>query len=252
MQISKRLKAVADMVTSGSILADIGTDHAYIPIYLTEQGKIPRSIAMDVNRGPLEKAREHIAQFGMEQKIETRLSDGLAALKEGEARSIVIAGMGGLLTIRILRDGQEKLNGCGELILQPQSDIKLVRAYMEEKGWQIVREEMVCEEGKYYPMMRAVPARSQGNEGRTEGDAEQGQSRMSLTELQFGPLLLRERHPVLRDYLLREKQLSLRILTSLEGRTKEAAKRRRQEVEEELKLIDEALRLYEDTDRSET
>lgn len=89
MQISKRLEAVAGMVTSGSFLADIGTDHGYIPIYLVEHKRIPKAIAMDVNRGPLEKAKEHILQAGLQDKIETRLSDGLEKLKPDEAESIL-------------------------------------------------------------------------------------------------------------------------------------------------------------------
>lgn len=241
MQISKRLEAVAAMVTSGSILADIGTDHAYIPIYLAEKGIIPGAIAMDVNRGPLEKAREHIDRFALEEKIETRLSDGLDALEPGEVGSVLIAGMGGPLTVRILRDGKSKLTGCGELILQPQSDIKMVRAYIEDTGWKIVKEEIVCEEGKYYPMMRTVPS------GDKEGQQPaQENKKMSPMELRFGPLLLKERHPVLRDYLLREKRLNGRILDSLEGQTGEAALARRREVEEELKLTERALSLYEE------
>ncbi len=157
MQISRRLQAVADMVTSGSRVADIGTDHAYIPIFLMENGIIPRAVAMDVNAGPLARARAHIEARGLSEKIETRLSDGLTALAPGEADCIVIAGMGGPLTVRILTEGKDRLAGCRELILQPQSEIRLVRAYLEQKGWRIVREEMVCEDGKYYPMMRAVP-----------------------------------------------------------------------------------------------
>ena len=105
MQISKRLEAVADMVTSGCRIVDVGTDHGYIPIFLTEAGKITHAIAGDVNRGPLQKAVEHISQYGLEEQIETRLSDGLAAVQPGEADSIIIAGMGGPLTVRILKEG---------------------------------------------------------------------------------------------------------------------------------------------------
>jgi tRNA (adenine22-N1)-methyltransferase len=270
MQISKRLEAVAGMVTSGSVLADIGTDHAYIPIYLTEAGRIPHAVAMDVNKGPLQKAREHIADCGLEQQIETRLSDGLAALAPGEAQSVLIAGMGGPLTVRILQDGRDKLAGCRELILQPQSDIKAVRAYIEREGWQIVREEMICEDGKYYPMMRAVRMTGmQKNKsealpdfaGDSAGEPEHAKrdlenltrepgvsqcgSAMTALELRFGPLLLAHRHPVLREYLLREQGLNERILLSLEGQTGEAALARASEVKEELQLICDALRLYE-------
>ena len=84
MQLSKRLSAVAEFVTPGGCLVDVGTDHGYVPIALLEQKKISSAIAMDVNRGPLERAREHIAQYQMGDYIETRLSDGLHALRAGE------------------------------------------------------------------------------------------------------------------------------------------------------------------------
>ena len=85
MELSTRLQAVADFVTAGYKLADIGTDHAYIPIALVEQNRIPGAIAMDINEGPLQRAGEHIAENKMEKKIEIRLSNGFSALKKGEA-----------------------------------------------------------------------------------------------------------------------------------------------------------------------
>ena len=123
MQLSKRLSAVAEFVTPGGCLVDVGTDHGYVPIALLEQKKISSAIAMDVNRGPLERAREHITQYNMGDYIETRLSDGLHALRAGEGDSLLIAGMGGGLTIRILSEGEPLLSGFRELILEPQSDI---------------------------------------------------------------------------------------------------------------------------------
>ena len=106
MQLSKRLAAVARLVSAGSRLADVGTDHGYVPISLVCEGKIPSAIAMDVNRGPLNRARAHIKAQGLEKYIDTRLSDGLAALAPGEADSVLIAGMGGMLMMRILSQGQ--------------------------------------------------------------------------------------------------------------------------------------------------
>ena len=139
MQISKRLETVAGMVTSGRTVADIGTDHAYIPIYLIQENRAECAVAMDVNRGPLQRAKEHILQYGLEDRIDTRLSDGLAALSAGEADSVIIAGMGGPLTVRILEEGADRLENCAELILQPQSEIGLVRSYLQEKGWRAER-----------------------------------------------------------------------------------------------------------------
>ena len=154
MELSKRLQAVADLVTAHYKLADIGTDHAYIPIYLTQQKKITEAVALDVNEGPLQRAEEHIRENGLEAEIETRLSNGFQALQPGEVQSAVIAGMGGGLVIRILTEGAEVVRKLEECILQPQSEIEKVRAFLLEKGYEFLEEDMVCEDGKYYPMMR--------------------------------------------------------------------------------------------------
>ncbi len=220
------------MVTSGLCLADIGTDHGYIPIELVRSGRVPRAIAMDVNRGPLLRAREHIARYGLEDRIETRLSDGLSALAPGEAESIVIAGMGGPLTIRILEEGPKVLADCRELILQPQSEIRQVREYLEQKGYAILEEDMILEEGKFYPMMRAV--KSAG-----------GQKKMSGPELCYGPVLLEKKHPVLREYLDQEERLKLRVLEALEGKKTEAAANRRLELAGELEQLHRARLLFD-------
>ena len=191
MELSKRLKTVAGMITEGHRLADIGTDHAYVPIALCRRGIIPSAIAMDVNPGPLQRAREHIHAYQLEEKIQVRLSDGLKELSPGEVDTILIAGMGGLLTVRILENGKHLLSSdktdtsfseknlifmdpsdlertcmsssgesdrpVRELVLQPQSDIREVRKWLMENGWRIAEEHAVLEDGKYYPMLRAVP-----------------------------------------------------------------------------------------------
>ena len=147
MELSKRLTAVAALVTPGSRLADVGTDHGYIPIWLVKNGRIPCAVAMDVNKGPLLRAEENIREEGLEEKIETRLSDGLKKLCPGEADAAVIAGMGGALTIYILEAASRVLPGMKELILQPQSEIAKVRRWLEDQGWQIAEEDMVEEDG---------------------------------------------------------------------------------------------------------
>lgn len=150
------MKAVAAMVTSNGILADVGTDHGYVPIALVQRQKIPGAIAMDINKGPLARAKENIAAAHLEDYIQIRLSDGVEELEPGEADSILIAGMGGELIIHILSEGEKVCKKASELILQPQSDIRKVREYLREHQYKIVDEDMVCEDGKYYPMMRAI------------------------------------------------------------------------------------------------
>ncbi|MCM1430271.1 MAG: class I SAM-dependent methyltransferase [Muribaculaceae bacterium] len=219
--MSKRLEAVAALVTSWGVLADIGTDHAYVPIALAESGRIKRAIAMDVRRGPLSRARENIAAAGLADCIETRLSDGLTALSPGEASSIVIAGMGGELMRRILSAGEAVCGQAEELILQPQSDIARVREYLRLRGYRIDAEEMVWD-GKYYPMLRAVHA--------PEACGVRGEEEMALLGDLYGPLLLRDKHPLLLSFLEKEGEELARILESLDGQpeSEKAGKRRGQ------------------------
>lgn len=235
MELSKRLQAVADMAGEGCRLADIGTDHAYIPIWLVSRGRIPWAVAMDVNEGPLERARENIRQNGLENKIETRISDGFAALMSGEADTAVIAGMGGGLTIRILREGMGVAASLKECVLQPQSEIDKVRTFLLEEGFSFIREDMVEEDGKYYPIMCVRPPAAQCG-----GRAEQ----WSETELMYGRLLLSGRHPVLREYLERETRIKTGIINSLEGNDSDRAVQRIRELRHELDCAEKGLEYY--------
>ena len=149
MQLSKRLEAIVKLAGTCHCVADVGTDHGYIPIYMTEHHLTEKAIAMDVNKGPLERAQRNIRAYRMEQQITTRLSDGVAKLKAMEADCVIIAGMGGLLTIRILEAGKEILTTVPTMILQPQSEIGQVRKFLAEHGYRITAEDMVLDEGKY-------------------------------------------------------------------------------------------------------
>ena len=154
MELSKRLLAVASLVTTGSIVADIGTDHAYIPLYLIQEKKAPGAIAMDVNEGPLLRAEEHVRDAGLTEQIRLRRSDGLEQLSPGECDCAVIAGMGGGLMIRILSAHPEITKSLKECILQPQSEIERVRSFLLEEGFVFLQEDMVLDDGKYYMMMK--------------------------------------------------------------------------------------------------
>ena len=230
LQISRRLKAVAAMVGPGLVLADVGCDHGYIPIYLIQKGQIPRAIAMDINQGPLLRAREHIREWGLEAYIETRLSDGLKALEPGEAQCLVIAGMGGPLMERILTQGAPVLKDMKELILQPQSEIGHFRQFLAENGYRIIEEDMVEEEKKYYPMMKAV----QGSMHNTK-----------KAEYLYGKKLLEKRHPVLREFLEKEDRASRELLKKLTQVETSSAEKRKEELQEEIRDREEALAYYE-------
>ena len=202
------MQAVAAMVTSGGVLADIGTDHGYVPIALVQNHRIAGAIAMDINEGPLARAKEHIASAGLEGYIQTRLSDGVQALKVQEADSILIAGMGGELVIHILEEGEEVCRAAAELILQPQSEIRRVREYLRAHNYKIVDEDMVCEDGKYYPMMRVIHVDSDESWSKMNEE-----SRIACDI--YGPLLLRNGNPVLRRFLVRQHRQLTEIIQSL-------------------------------------
>lgn len=203
--LSKRLEAIASMITAGNILADVGTDHAYIPIYQIQCDKNPRAIAMDLRKGPLERAAEHILQYGLSDRIETRLSNGVEALEPKEADTIVIAGMGGELIMRIISDGEAVCKCAKELILQPQSEIAALRRYLRENGYRIAAEDMVFEDGKYYSMMRVSFC----------GESEESREEEYTIEDLYGPFLLEERHPVLKQYLQYQEGQLREILRTL-------------------------------------
>lgn len=154
--LSKRLRMLADMVTPGNRVADVGCDHAFLSIYLVQAGICPRALAMDVRTGPLAAAREHVAEWGLGSYIDLRLSDGLAACGPGEAETAVCAGMGGRLMERILTQGMDRAREMRELILQPQSELPRFRAFLRETGFAVVEEDAVFEDGKYYFAMKTV------------------------------------------------------------------------------------------------
>lgn len=157
--LSRRLQAVADLVSPGKRVCDVGCDHGYVSIYLIESGRADAVLAMDVNRGPLERARINVEKHGLTGYITLRLSNGLDAYRTGEAQSLVIAGMGGRLMQSILTKDKEKTEDFEELILQPQSELILFRKFLRTEGYTIVQEEMILEGGKFYPMMKHEKSR---------------------------------------------------------------------------------------------
>ena len=156
IRLSARLQALADLVTQGMAVADVGCDHGFLDIYLVQSGKSPSALAMDVRTGPLAAAAEHIREYGLEDRIATRLSDGLEKYLIGEAGTLVCAGMGGPLMQRILTAYPEKTDSFEEMILQPQSEIREFRVFLRENGYRIIAEKILIEDGKYYFPMKVV------------------------------------------------------------------------------------------------
>lgn len=150
MELSARLKKIAELIPQGSVIADIGTDHAYIPVYCFLNNIATRAIAMDVNEGPLLRAKTSLEKYGFADRAELRLSDGLERLNSGEADVIVIAGMGGLLIMEILEKGKSVINDDTLLILQPMIAPIELREYLYNNGFKIVNEYVEREENKFY------------------------------------------------------------------------------------------------------
>ncbi|WP_214820292.1 MULTISPECIES: tRNA (adenine(22)-N(1))-methyltransferase TrmK [unclassified Exiguobacterium] len=182
--LDRRLKQVVDYIPKGSVLADIGSDHAYVPCYALQQGIISKGIAGEVNVGPMEAAKAQVDLIGAREVIDVRLGDGLAVLQEDEATCISICGMGGSLIRSILEAGKEKLGAVERLILQPNVDGQHVRSWLLENGYILVEEAIVEENDKVYEILVG----------------EKGTETMysdNLTErtwqLLFGPYLIQER-----------------------------------------------------------
>lgn len=195
--LSRRMQAVADMVTPGSRVVDVGCDHGYVSIYLIQCQKAEHVLAMDINEGPLLRAAQHVEEAKLRSYITLRLSDGLCEFVKGEADTLICAGMGGRLMQRILERESDKTESIMELVLQPQSEIPLFRQFLADKGYSIAEEDMVLEEGKFYPVMKAVKT---------------GKSRpLSELEQRFGPVLLMQKHPVLKQYLIFEWEKGMRL-----------------------------------------
>ncbi len=258
-ELSKRMEAVAAMVPPQSFtVADVGCDHAYVSIALVKRKLCRRVIAMDVRSGPLRIAEGNVISCGETERIELRQSDGLGGLSPGEADAVILAGMGGLLVIRILTEGREILEAEKPpvLILQPQSDIREVRIFLYENAYHIVREQMVLEDGKYYTVMRAerkeeakirttapgythlyeetgktvdafMSGRLAGKRGE-EALCDKGESPAweespySEAEYQYGRCGLNGRDPVLAAYLEWERNVLTGILQKLDRQEKMA------------------------------
>lgn len=160
IELSERMQAVSALVPKGHVAADIGCDHGFVSIDLVQRSICPHVYAVDVRKGPLDRAKEHIASCGLKDKITAVLSDGLKEVPVcgSGADGFIAAGMGGKLIVSILTAVPEKTAQLSWCVLSPQSEIWLVRQALRELRFFIIEENMVLEEGKYYPMMLAVRA----------------------------------------------------------------------------------------------
>lgn len=251
IQLSKRLKYVADFITPEYVLADIGTDHGFVPIHQVSCKGTPKAYAMDINKGPLERANEHIAEAGLSDKIETRLSDGMHKLGIGEAESILIAGMGGALMVKILKEGSHALKTAKELVLSPHTEADLVRCFIRDSHFVIDREGMVYDAGKYYVVIHARLAADENEATKmyvNDSDNEDNRDYAATEDIwksyiRYGKLLIQEKPEIFKEFLNKELNTYKNIVAGLKDNITEAGIKRRQEVEGLIRITTMAVEL---------
>lgn len=229
LHLSKRLQVVADYVDEGARLADIGSDHAYLPCYLVEDNKIERAVAGEVVEGPYQNAKKEVESRSLQDRIAVRLGDGLSVLKESDSiNTVTIAGMGGSLIRSILESGQElkKIDGSETLILQPNINERTLREYLVENNYKITDESIIKENEKIYEIIKANPSKEP----------------ISYTEkeLLFGPVLLEVKPPIFIEKWKSMLQKNQFILSQMD-QAKAADKLKKKALKEELDLIKEVL-----------
>lgn len=215
LNISERLARIASHVPQGAKMADIGSDHAYLPLHLAQKGQIASAIAGELNEGPFRGAERNVRSRGYSDRITVRKGNGLAVIEPGEVDVITVAGMGGGTIREILSAGEEKLAGVQRLVLSPQGDSEGLRRWLGEHGWKILDEEMLVEDEKMYEIVVA----------------ERGEMAVDdRNAMEFGPILLAQKHPLIADrvdYELGKIRLALEGLEKAKG---DSGEQRRQEL----------------------
>ncbi len=191
-----RLYSAVQFIKPGSRCIDVGTDHAYLPIYLVESGICPQVLASDINQGPIDSASQHIRAAGLEDKILTRRADGLSGLENFRPDTVLIFGMGGELIARILEDAPWTKSKETDLVLQPMSRVGLLRAFLYENGYSIIGEAL-SQSGRIYQTLHA----------RYTGE----KTEYTQEELLLGRWNIEHPSPLFVDFVRHEKQVLERV-----------------------------------------
>ena len=205
LQLSKRLEAVASYIPKDSILADIGSDHAYLPCYAYLQGEIKSAIAGEVNEGPYMSAMEQVNKNEISSHIKVRKGNGLEVISPNEVDCITIAGMGGSLITTILDEGKEKLTGVSRLVLQPNIGAVKIREWLVKNDWELISEMIIEEDKKIYEILVAE-----------KGEPNRPYEQEKEAGLLLGPFLMQEKNDVFKKKWIHEKNHWEKIVQNLQ------------------------------------
>jgi tRNA (adenine22-N1)-methyltransferase len=215
VELGARLQAIANQIGPYQSLADIGTDHAFLPVWLIQNGKIMAAVAGDIQTGPLEAAKRTVREAAIGNKVEVRLGDGLRVVSPGEVEVAVVAGMGGSTIRQILQSSPEVVRVLRRIVCQPMTGAAGLREWLLTNGWIIVAEDLVREDDRLYEIIVAEP-----------GSAET----MDALLLEIGPQLWRNRHPLLSEHLIRLQRQYLYRATAMGKSRSDKVSRDRQEI----------------------
>ncbi|GAB6118077.1 MAG: hypothetical protein XD65_0140 [Caldanaerobacter subterraneus] len=218
MKLTERLRKIAEYIPHGSKVADIGTDHGFIPVYLIKSKIATYVVASDLNKGSLNKAVKEVQKRNLQSLIDTRLGNGLNVLSPGEVDVVVIAGMGGILITKILEEGKDIAKTIKKFILQPMKDSAYLRKYLIENGYKICDEELVKENQKYYEIIVAEHGRQ-----KVKNDI----------YYEVGEKLIQKKHPLLEEFLQYKIDKMKKIINKL-PKTNE----KRKQLEEKVKKFE--------------
>ncbi|AWH77130.1 tRNA (adenine(22)-N(1))-methyltransferase [Clostridioides difficile] len=229
MKLTDRLLKIASLVSDGKKIADIGTDHGYIPVYLLKEGKVPFAVLADVNKGPLDNAHKEVIQNNLLDKVDLRLGSGIEILEIGEVEEVIIAGMGGILISELLEAKKEVAHNVEKLILQPMQAQEELRYYLLNNGYEILEEVLVREDFRIYEIIVAKYT---------------GKNTIIEDEIYYevGIKLLENKDSLFNDFIEKKIKTYSSIVNKLEGKNGEAIDKKRKESEVVIKKLENLIK----------
>lgn len=229
MKLTDRLLKIASLVSDGKKIADIGTDHGYIPVYLLKEGKVPFAVLADVNKGPLDNAHKEVIQNNLLDKVDLRLGSGIEILEIGEVEEVIIAGMGGILISELLEAKKEVAHNVEKLILQPMQAQEELRYYLLNNGYEILEEVLVREDFRIYEIIVAKYT---------------GKNTIIEDEIYYEVVikLLENKDSLFNDFIEKKIKTYSSIVNKLEGKNGEAIDKKRKESEVAIKKLENLIK----------